>query len=85
MQQKQTAAATIVARQADIQQCTVVLRESIMAKYTQYPDLKGDNMQLVQSNFDIDVHVKVLSTASALAWSTKEQTLLCMLTWDTSP
>ena len=46
LQQMQAAAIAIVASKADIQQCTVLLHEFPMAKYTQYIELKGQEMQL---------------------------------------
>ena len=54
LQQMQAAAAAIVASKADIQQCTVVLNEFPLAKYTQYIELKGQEMQLKEKDFDID-------------------------------
>ena len=49
----QAAAAAIVASKEGIQQCSVVLREFPMAKYTQYIELKGQETQLKQK----DVHL----------------------------
>ena len=50
----QAAAAAIVASKEGIQQCSVVLHEFPMAKYTQYIDLRGQEMVLKEKDFDID-------------------------------
>ena len=54
LQQMQTAAASIAASKAEIQQCTVVLHEFPMAKYTQYIDLKGQETQLKQKDVNLN-------------------------------
>lgn len=46
LQQMQAAAAAIVASKEGIQQCSVVLHEFPMTKYTQYIELKGQETQL---------------------------------------
>ena len=50
----QAAAAAIVASKEGIQQCSMVLHEFPMAKYTQYIDLRGQEMVLKEKDFDID-------------------------------
>lgn len=54
LQQMQTAAASIVASKEGIQQCSVVLHEFPMSKYTQYIGLRGQEMVLKERDFDID-------------------------------
>ena len=53
LQQMQAAAAAIVASKEGIQQCSVVLHEFPMAKYTQYIELKGQEIHLKHK----DVHL----------------------------
>ncbi|DBB04570.1 TPA: hypothetical protein ACH3X1_012650 [Trebouxia sp. C0004] len=53
LQQMQAAATAIVASKEGIQQCSVVLQEFSMAKYTQYMQLRGQETQLKQK----DVHL----------------------------
>ena len=50
----QATAAAIVASKEGIQQCSVVLHEFPMAKYTQYIDMRGQEMVLKEKDFDID-------------------------------
>ncbi|DBA87361.1 hypothetical protein WJX77_011405 [Trebouxia sp. C0004] len=54
LQQMQVAAASIVASKEGIHQCSVVLHEFPMAKYTQYIELRGQEMVLKERDFDID-------------------------------
>jgi len=54
LHQMQAAAAAIVASKDGVQQCAVVLHEFPMAKYTQYIQLKGEEMVLKGQEFDID-------------------------------
>ena len=53
LQQMQAAAAAIVASAAGIQQCTLVLNEFPVAKYTQYIDLKGQDIGLDERRFGL--------------------------------
>lgn len=54
LQQMQAAATAIVASKEGIQQCSVVLHEFPMAKYTQYIQLRGQEMVLKEKDFDMD-------------------------------
>lgn len=54
LQQMQAAATAIIAGKAGIRQCSVVLHESPMAKYTQYIELRGQEVMLKEKDFDID-------------------------------
>ena len=54
LQQMQAAAAAIVASKEGIQRCSLVLHEFPMAKYTQYIDLRGQEMVLKEKDFNID-------------------------------
>ncbi|KAL3157824.1 hypothetical protein ABBQ32_012246 [Trebouxia sp. C0010 RCD-2024] len=54
LQQMQAAPTPIVASKEGIQQCSVVLHEFPMAKYSQYIELKGREMVLKEKDFDID-------------------------------
>lgn len=54
LQQMQAAATAIIAGKEGIRQCSVVLHEFPMAKYTQYIELRGQEMVLKEKDFDID-------------------------------
>ena len=54
LQQMQAAAAAIVASKEGIQQCAVVLHDFPMNKYSQYIELKGEEMQLKEKGFGLD-------------------------------
>ncbi|KAL8894682.1 MAG: hypothetical protein Q9207_008442, partial [Kuettlingeria erythrocarpa] len=54
LQQMQAAAAAIAAGKEGIQQCSVVLHEFPMAKYTQYIQPRGQEMLLKEKDFDKD-------------------------------
>ena len=54
LQQMQAAAVAIVASKEGIQQCSVVLREFPMEKYSKYTELKAKDVQLNREQLDID-------------------------------
>jgi len=53
LQQMQAAADALVATKAGIQQCAVVLHEFPMGKFTQYIDLKGQELQLNEKQLSL--------------------------------
>ena len=53
LQQMQAAAAAIVASKEGIQQCAVVLHDFPMSKYSQYIELKGEEMQLKKEDMQL--------------------------------
>jgi len=53
LQRMQTAAAAIAASAAGVQQCTLALNELPMAKYTQYIELKGQDLGLDERRFGL--------------------------------
>ena len=53
LQQMQAVAAAIVASKEGIQQCSVVLHEFPMEKYSKYIELKGKEMSLKEKDFGI--------------------------------
>ena len=54
LQQMQAAATAIIAGKEGSRQCSVVLHEFPMAKYTQYIELRGQEVMLKAKDFDID-------------------------------
>ncbi|KAL3137960.1 hypothetical protein ABBQ38_005207 [Trebouxia sp. C0009 RCD-2024] len=54
LQQMQAAATAVIAGKEGIWQCSVVLHEFPMAKYTQYIELRGQEVMLKEKDFDID-------------------------------
>ena len=54
LQQMQAAATAIIASKEGVQQCSIMLHEFPMAKYTQYMELRGEEMVLKEKDFDID-------------------------------
>ena len=54
LQQMQAAATAIIANKEGVQQCSVVLHDFPMAKYTQYIELRGQEMVLKEKDLDID-------------------------------
>ncbi len=53
LQQMQAAAAAVVASKEGIQQCALVLHEFPMGKYSQYIELKGQEMVLKEKDFGL--------------------------------
>ena len=53
LQQMQAAAAAIVASKEGIQQCAVVLHEFPLSKYSQYIELKGEELQLKKEDMQL--------------------------------
>ncbi|KAL3149331.1 hypothetical protein ABBQ32_002136 [Trebouxia sp. C0010 RCD-2024] len=52
LQQMQAAATAIIAGKEGLRQCSVVLHEFPMAKYTQYIELRGQEVMLKENDID---------------------------------